>query len=313
MKISEVSKITELTKRAIRYYENEGLINPNINEENNYREYDEEDVNKLIKISLLRQLDLSIDNIKDIINKSINIRNLLKNHVNKLEEDISQMEKSKTLIESIINDTSNIDSEKIIEKMKLLRNYIDSNDKQKQGYIKRQLQRIFPDKFGIILTLRFVPFLNEPIDSPEKEKAWIEIVKFLDEAEEISYPEEIEKSFENISYDDLETIMEGTYKELNVLINPTKEELEEYKKKLIEFMETSSKDKEFRKAYSELAKPRNKMRKQLSDIGYYDKFTENMKILSKDYKKYHENLIKLDDELGLEYDEEGFVILKEDL
>jgi len=39
MNIKIASEKTGLTKKAIKYYENEGLINPLKNSENNYREY----------------------------------------------------------------------------------------------------------------------------------------------------------------------------------------------------------------------------------------------------------------------------------
>ena len=53
MRINEVMKETGLTKKAIYYYENEGLIKPQKDPENNYRNYTEEEVRKLIIINIL--------------------------------------------------------------------------------------------------------------------------------------------------------------------------------------------------------------------------------------------------------------------
>lgn len=44
MNIKIVSEKTGLTKKAIKYYESEGLINPSKNNGNNYREYSDEDI-----------------------------------------------------------------------------------------------------------------------------------------------------------------------------------------------------------------------------------------------------------------------------
>ena len=44
MNISEIEKITGISKQAIRFYEKEGLISPKRNQDNQYREYDENDV-----------------------------------------------------------------------------------------------------------------------------------------------------------------------------------------------------------------------------------------------------------------------------
>lgn len=69
MKRSEVEKITGLRRKAILYYEEKELISPAL-EENNYRNYSEEDLNRLIKISLYRRLGLSISEIKNILDSN---------------------------------------------------------------------------------------------------------------------------------------------------------------------------------------------------------------------------------------------------
>lgn len=66
MRIGEVSTLTGLTERTIRYYEEVELITPEKQErgERIYRYYSEEDVSELETISALRKLLFSIDEIK---------------------------------------------------------------------------------------------------------------------------------------------------------------------------------------------------------------------------------------------------------
>ncbi|WP_099204542.1 MerR family transcriptional regulator [Scatolibacter rhodanostii] len=59
MLVHEVSKITGLTKKAIEYYTQKGLLTPPILE-NGYRNFSSDDVEKLNKISVLRKLDATI-------------------------------------------------------------------------------------------------------------------------------------------------------------------------------------------------------------------------------------------------------------
>lgn len=63
MKINEVCKLTGLTKKAIEYYQIKKLISPIVGE-NGYRDFTEEDVERLKTIAILKKLDLSIDEIK---------------------------------------------------------------------------------------------------------------------------------------------------------------------------------------------------------------------------------------------------------
>ena len=64
MKIKDVEALVGITKTNIRFYEKEGLLNPERNQENNYREYTEADVEVLRKIKVLRMLDVPTSDIK---------------------------------------------------------------------------------------------------------------------------------------------------------------------------------------------------------------------------------------------------------
>ena len=66
MKIKEVCEKTGLTKKAIRYYEEEGLFSPERTAVNfrEYRDYTEKDLEALGRIAALRSLSLSIEEIR---------------------------------------------------------------------------------------------------------------------------------------------------------------------------------------------------------------------------------------------------------
>jgi len=67
-KIGEFSKITNLTVKTLRYYDEENILTPSYrNEENGYRFYDEKDFEKAELILLLRNLNFSISEVKDIL------------------------------------------------------------------------------------------------------------------------------------------------------------------------------------------------------------------------------------------------------
>lgn len=68
MKIKEISQITGLTKKTIRYYEAEGLLNPEKQWVNGreYRDYSQKDVQQLEKIAALRRARFSVEEIRHI-------------------------------------------------------------------------------------------------------------------------------------------------------------------------------------------------------------------------------------------------------
>ena len=60
MKINEVEAAVGVTKKNIRFYEEEGLISPRREPGNGYRSYSEADVERLRRIKLLRKLDVPL-------------------------------------------------------------------------------------------------------------------------------------------------------------------------------------------------------------------------------------------------------------
>lgn len=64
--IKEVSEIFNITTNKVRFYEKKELINPKRDYENDYRYFTEDDLIKLQTILMYRELDLPIENIKDI-------------------------------------------------------------------------------------------------------------------------------------------------------------------------------------------------------------------------------------------------------
>ena len=71
MNISEIEKLIGISKQTIRFYEKEGLISPKRNRENQYREYDEQDIRQLKLIYVLRKTGLSIIEIKKVLDGEI--------------------------------------------------------------------------------------------------------------------------------------------------------------------------------------------------------------------------------------------------
>ena len=64
MKIYQVEELVGITKKNIRFYEDEGLLNPKRNPQNDYRDYSLEDVHRLERIKLLRKLSVPIEEIR---------------------------------------------------------------------------------------------------------------------------------------------------------------------------------------------------------------------------------------------------------
>ncbi len=68
MLINEICKKCRLTKKAIEYYVEQKLVQPEILE-NGYRDFSADDVERLKKIAILRRLGLSVQTIKEVLDE----------------------------------------------------------------------------------------------------------------------------------------------------------------------------------------------------------------------------------------------------
>lgn len=303
MLINEVCKLTGLTKKAISYYEEQELIEIKKNN-SGYREYSTEDISLLNEISLYRKLDIGIKDIKLIL-RSKDKNSILNNIMQEKQKKEMQIKIQKIYLDKIINNNFND------EFIKVLNEEIIEIEQNNGEFIKRELERAFPSGLGKYLAYHFGPYLNEPIDTIDKYKAWSNIVEFLDDVPEIKIPRIIEIGYENTTDEMRKQMINRARAEINNIMNAKGEELEAYKKRILESI-----DKQNEKSLLKTMNPINKFKKQLNEFfnssGYYDIFIPNMKILSNEYRDYYNKLMELNElmckELGIKYDENMKII-----
>ena len=91
MQIKEVEMLTGMTRANIRFYEKQGLLNRTIRNEYNYREYTQEDVSQLQRIKLLRQLEVSMENIKEAKDDVPKMEQMILERLSNLNDSVEQI------------------------------------------------------------------------------------------------------------------------------------------------------------------------------------------------------------------------------
>jgi len=104
LKISDFSKLSHLTVKALRFYEKEGLLKPaSIDEWNNYRFYETSQLEVAAKIKSYRQLDLSIEEIKKVF-AGADVKEILQEKSKSLRREKHLIESRLSIIDSILED-----------------------------------------------------------------------------------------------------------------------------------------------------------------------------------------------------------------
>ncbi len=104
LKISEFSKLSHLTVKALRFYEQEGLLKPAaIDGWNHYRLYETAQLETAAKIKSFRQLGLSVDEVKAVLSGA-DVKEILREKAKSLAEEKSLIESRLSIIKSILED-----------------------------------------------------------------------------------------------------------------------------------------------------------------------------------------------------------------
>lgn len=102
MTIKEVEEQTGLTRSNIRFYEKEKLIEPSRNDKNGYRDYSEKDVENIKKIAYLRTLEISIEDIRNIISDKVSLTEIVKKQTTTIKTQIEGLNQAKTMCERML-------------------------------------------------------------------------------------------------------------------------------------------------------------------------------------------------------------------
>ena len=97
MRINKVEELVGITKKNIRFYEEKGLLNPERNTENGYREYSDEDVAMLQKIKLLRQLSIPIEEILKLQKGYLTLEDCMRRHMIFLDREEENVRQKKSI------------------------------------------------------------------------------------------------------------------------------------------------------------------------------------------------------------------------
>lgn len=280
---------TSLTRKAIEYYTEQKLVNPQKNE-NGYRNYSQEDILLLQKISIYRKLGLSIDQIKQVITYG---NSVLQKFCIQKELTVRQEKQKLKLLETL----SQGKEESFLEVKKKLESL------NQYTIITELLLDAFPGYYGQFVCLHFSQFLKEPIKTEEQKIAFHKIIEFLDQIPELTFPEELQEfldiATQNFDVEHITQILEQTKQSIEhpeQFFEANRQNLEEYLS--------------YRLSEQYQQSPAALLQKLLVEFnqtsGYYDKFLPAMKKLSPSYNEYVKQLEQANDIFLKQYPEAGF-------
>ena len=198
MQVSEVIKRTGLSRKAIYLYEERGLLSPSkkpAGELREYRQFSDQDVERLEVISRLRKLGIPIADIEKIINgfqTDLIFQNHLRDQQRQLSQLLEQMSEVSRILESLPPNSQYGHLEQIIKNSP-----IQENVSAEVRFVDAEIAE--SDKRRVAMLL-YEAFIDRPINTQERWEAWYTL---LDSLESYVTPETLE-AYEDF-YGDLTT------------------------------------------------------------------------------------------------------------
>lgn len=272
MLIHEVSRTTGVTKKAIEYYCEQGLICPAILE-NGYRDFGQNEVERLGQISVLRKLGISGEEIKTVLSDESG--NALQRLSVQKELSLKREQAKKALLEQLSSGKSYAEISAELQTIETSKT------------ITEKLLEAFPGYYGRFICLHFARFLNEPIKTEKQQAAYEKILAFLDNLPPLDLPEDLleylSESTRQIGTQQINTMIQNTQKSIenpDEFLSENKEFLEQY------LAYKQSEEYQNSPAYKMMAL----LKTFNSTSGYYDVFLPALKELSSSYAQYYRQL-----------------------
>ncbi|MCI9072421.1 MAG: MerR family transcriptional regulator [Lachnospiraceae bacterium] len=101
MKIKQVEELVDITRKNIRFYEEQGLLSVG-RAENGYREYGMEDVKRLKQIRLLRRLSVPIEDIRLLFDGRYTLEDVLERQEVQLERQKESIRKTQLFCRQLL-------------------------------------------------------------------------------------------------------------------------------------------------------------------------------------------------------------------
>ena len=275
MYIHEAAERSGTTKKAIEYYCMKGLLSPRVSE-NGYKDFSEEDVACLKKISLLRNLGVSVEDIRELLSGKDDTA--LRRTIKKQETILRRRKEQNEMLKEL---EASQDWDAV---------YLKAAAAESRQSVTDRLTAAFPGFWGKYLALHFGQFLQEPVRTGDQEKALREVCDYLDSVQ-LEVPEELKDCLDEMdtdigrqAADQADAALSEAAEDPEGWLKNNREIIDQY----LEFQKTA----EYRNSPG--AKLKELIREFNEEQGYNSVFIPAMRRLSPAYDEYLAKLEKAD-------------------
>ena len=287
MHIKEAAQAVGCTCRAIKFYEEKGLLSPVARQANGYRDYTQEDLRRLHEIQAYRKLGIGVEDI----------RRLLGGEDSALLQDILEKKRNELLERK--------------QELRAFEDFLSTRDAQAldeaidYDTLAQAIHAQLPGLFGRYLAAHFAPYLRVRITTQEQREAYAQVLAFWDDPG-LRLPLLFRLSMLLTAVPDAgqaDRLAAQMDAQLKAMLSPDESAYSRIREQT-RIAVARRESLPFSLSPVELAK--RQMMRRLKDCGYYDIFLPALERLSPPYRAYRDALRSLNDrlcrDLSLYYD-----------
>lgn len=172
--IGGVARRTGLSVSAIRYYSDEGLVEPTDETSGGHRLYNAEAIARLEFIRTLRDLETGLEQIRRVLTGTVVLRDLLAEHLEVVETRARDLQSKRAVLRALVRNESNQ------ERTRLLQKLVSMSDDERQHLIDDFLTEVSNGMPADVADRLRDAHPRLPVDpSPEQLDAWIDLAELL--------------------------------------------------------------------------------------------------------------------------------------
>lgn len=117
MNIKEAEKLTGISKRNIRFYEQKGMLHPARNQDNDYRDYSSKDIERLKLIRALRMVDMPLEEIQKVLDGKTSLEDAATAQERQLRERVQEVQTAIRFCKSLQGLRGDVEVDAILREM----------------------------------------------------------------------------------------------------------------------------------------------------------------------------------------------------
>ncbi len=179
--VGQVARRIGVSARTVRFWSDEGLVEPLVRSSSGYRTYDAAAVARLDLVRTLRELGLGLAVVRELLERRRTVAEIAAEHVRALDTELRVLRLRRALLHHLATATTRTEELRIVHELATL------SARERQQLIDAFVERAFagvPDDApgaGIAASMRTLPAELPDEPTSEQVSAWLELATLLED------------------------------------------------------------------------------------------------------------------------------------